>query len=172
MPPFFSPVYVCFLAPQKPNPDNRPRKRKTSSAKQHLPHTRKCTRQNIIPRARVCNLRKRNYTPAKLRIAPVKKNKIAHTKEIPRNREAAARARKGIIRFSPSAIPAPAPATCESAITLPRNFKSCPQKKLRTRKKFPAIAKPLPRARKRKNPFQPKCNPPRPRLQPDESATP
>lgn len=97
-------------------------------------YTRKRNPAQVQSRARAYLQQKRNPAPTELQIVscPQKKKKIARAKKLPSPRETVVRARKGRIRFSPSAIAPPAPAARKSAIPQSRN---CATRKTEERKK-------------------------------------
>lgn len=72
-------------------------------------YTRKRNPAQVQSRARAYLQQKRNPAPTELQIVscPQKKKKIARAKKLPSPRETVVRARKGRIRFSPSAIAPP-----------------------------------------------------------------
>lgn len=139
MPPFFFAVLLSYSVNLKKQSRRPPAKAQNFSYKSSLPAPWNCTRESEIPRrynhepaptsSKSETPRQRNCKSCRAR---KKKKKIARAKKLPSPRETVVRARKGRIRFSPSAIAPPAPAARKSAIPQSRN---CATRKTEERKK-------------------------------------
>lgn len=135
MPPFFFAVLLSYSVNLKKQSRRPPAKAQNFSYKSSLPAPWNCTRESEIPRrynhepaptsSKSETPRQRNCKSCRAR----KKKKIARAKKLPSPRETVVRARKGRIRFNPSAI---APAARKSAIPQSRN---CALRETEERKK-------------------------------------
>lgn len=114
MPPFFFAVLLSYSVNLKKQSRRPPAKAQNFSYKSSLPAPWNCTRESEIPRrynhepaptsSKSETPRQRNCKSCRAR---KKKKKIARAKKLPSPRETVVRARKGRIRFSPSAIAPP-----------------------------------------------------------------